>query len=407
MRGSRPGTGRRLARVCRYLAVAGIVLASDVVPTRLQAVEQAAMGLLDQVPADLRVGLVSFSTEAESLVRPTTDRDLVRQRIAGLQPNGGTAIGAALQQALDDVRASTPAARAAVLLFSDGANSVAPDPEVPAATAAARRIPVLAVAVGTPQGLLTQQVPSGGTRFQPVPPDPFQLGRIAGMTGGRAVEARSADELRAGATGGPSTRRSSSSVTRVRSAPAPQARRPARHRGLPLLPEGQPGPDAAGRRGRRPRRVPIRFDMAQVEATARDWSLPLTRIAASVLVHEQEHCIREPDDREIGPLAAERRLPASSATPTCSSSLPGATTSWTPPATGRTSRGRDRRQGPPLEVAGRQPVVVDLAMHPPRPVGTARVPGNRTQAGPRAPRVEEPHPGRSASLPVMGPLPGG
>lgn len=53
---------------------------------------------------------------------------------------------------------------------------------------------------------------------------------------------------------------------------------------------------------------PIRFDMAHVEAAARDWDVPLTRIAASVLVHEQEHCVRDPDDREIGPLAAERRL---------------------------------------------------------------------------------------------------
>jgi Mg-chelatase subunit ChlD len=73
------------------------------------------------------VGLISFSSEAETLVQPTTDRDLVRQQIAGLHSSGGTAIGAALQQALDDVRASP----ATVLLFSDGANSVAPDPEVP------------------------------------------------------------------------------------------------------------------------------------------------------------------------------------------------------------------------------------------------------------------------------------
>jgi Ca-activated chloride channel homolog len=182
LRGSRPGTGGRLARLCRYLAVAGIVLAAarpavdvqpagragtlelvvdvsgstmadDVAPTRLQAIEQAAMRVLDRVPADLRVGLVSFATEAETLVRPTTDRALVGQRIAGLQANGGTAIGDALQQALDDVRASSPAARgAAVLLFSDGANSTGHDPEVPAATAAARHIPVLAVAVATPRG---------------------------------------------------------------------------------------------------------------------------------------------------------------------------------------------------------------------------------------------------------------
>jgi von Willebrand factor type A domain len=188
LRGSRPGTGRRLVRLCRYLAVAGIVLAAarpaldvepagrarvlelvvdvsgstladDVAPTRIRATQRAALRLLDQVPADLRVGLVSFSTEAETLVRPTTDHEPVRRRIEGLRSYGGTAIGTALQRALDDVRASTPAAPAAVLLVSDGANSARPGPEGPAATAAARRIPVLAVAVGTPQGLLTQPNP--------------------------------------------------------------------------------------------------------------------------------------------------------------------------------------------------------------------------------------------------------
>lgn len=69
------------------------------------------------------------------------------------------------------------------------------------------------------------------------------------------------------------------------------------------LAEAQPGDDADGLV-----ECPIHLDMAQVEAAARDWHLPVTRVAASVLVHEQEHCIREPDDREIGPLAAERRL---------------------------------------------------------------------------------------------------
>ena len=63
--------------------VSGSTLADDVAPTRLQAIKQAAMGLLDQVPADRRVGPGSLANEAEILVRPTTDRDLVRQGIAG------------------------------------------------------------------------------------------------------------------------------------------------------------------------------------------------------------------------------------------------------------------------------------------------------------------------------------
>jgi hypothetical protein len=84
----------------------------------------------------------------------------------------------------------------------------------------------------------------------------------------------------------------------------------------------------------------IRFDMAHVEAAARDWNLPLTRIAASILVHEQEHCIREPYDREIGPLAAERRLAQELDDARLLEFARGRNDQLDPPATGSTSRAR-------------------------------------------------------------------
>ena len=52
----------------------------------------------------------------------------------------------------------------------------------------------------------------------------------------------------------------------------------------------------------------IRLDLNVVERTARDWGLPVTQLVAVLLVHEQEHCIRDPDDRETPALDAERRL---------------------------------------------------------------------------------------------------
>lgn len=52
----------------------------------------------------------------------------------------------------------------------------------------------------------------------------------------------------------------------------------------------------------------IRLDLAVVESTARGWGLPVTQVVATLLLHEQEHCIRDPDDRETPAIDAEQRL---------------------------------------------------------------------------------------------------
>ena len=52
----------------------------------------------------------------------------------------------------------------------------------------------------------------------------------------------------------------------------------------------------------------IQLDMGQLERAAGDWGLPLVLVTASTLVHEQEHCVRDPDDRETPAVDRERRL---------------------------------------------------------------------------------------------------
>jgi Ca-activated chloride channel homolog len=173
---------RRLARLCLWLAVSSLALAAtrpsiqieppsppgilelvldtsgstaagDIAPTRFAAMQQVTIGLLDRIPADLRVGLVGFSTEAATLAGPTTDRDLVRRKIRSQHPTGGTAMGDALRRALDDIRATRPTAPATILLLSDGANANGRDPRRSAQALAAQHIPVLAIAgVGGPGG---------------------------------------------------------------------------------------------------------------------------------------------------------------------------------------------------------------------------------------------------------------
>jgi Ca-activated chloride channel family protein len=214
--------GRRgLARLCTGLAVVGVVVAAgrpsvevepegrilelvvdvststqadDLSPTRFQAIQQASLHLLDRVDAEVRVGLVSISTSARTLVRPTTNHEAVRAAVLGLQPFGGTAMGDALQLALDDIQAAHPAGPARVLLLSDGANSAGSDPTEAARKAATRNVPILAVAVGTPTGTVRGLGPD---QWAPLtfPPDLHQLADLAGQTGGRAVEARSSADL--------------------------------------------------------------------------------------------------------------------------------------------------------------------------------------------------------------------
>jgi Ca-activated chloride channel family protein len=178
----------------------GSTMADDLAPSRLQAIQQATDALLDQAPPDLRVGLIRFSEEAETLTRPTTDHHAVRRHLASLVANGGTAIGDALQRALDDIQATDPAAPAVILLLSDGANSAGRDPLEVAPIATARRIPIMAVAVGTPDGKLIQPTSIGTTRIQPVPPDPTQLAALTGPTGGRVLQAQSSPQLDAALT---------------------------------------------------------------------------------------------------------------------------------------------------------------------------------------------------------------
>jgi Ca-activated chloride channel family protein len=178
----------------------GSTMADDLAPSRLQAIQQATDALLDKAPPDLRVGLIRFSEEVETLTRPTTDHHAVRRHLASLFANGGTAIGDALQRALDDIQATDPAASARILLLSDGANSAGRDPLEVAPIAAARRIPIMAVAVGTPDGKLIQPTLTGTPRIQPVPPDPTQLAALTGPTGGRVLQAQSSPQLDAALT---------------------------------------------------------------------------------------------------------------------------------------------------------------------------------------------------------------
>ena len=196
------------ASIALTVDVSGSMGAEDVKPTRLEAAQAAITRFLDRVPDKYRVGLVTFSGEPVVAAPLTHDRELVIEGLRyGMTFGRGTAIGDALARSVELLQpltsdadapssgaSSTPPESsgplAAILLLSDGAQTRGfLQPLEGAERAKSYGIPVYAVALGTPEGVLERQ---GFVR--PVPPDPVTLRQIAETTGGEFYEIR--DEAR-------------------------------------------------------------------------------------------------------------------------------------------------------------------------------------------------------------------
>ncbi|MDX6683484.1 MAG: Ca-activated chloride channel [Solirubrobacteraceae bacterium] len=170
--------------------------ATDVGPTRLEAARRAAQSFIEKVPGALRVGLVAFSDGAVTLRAPTTSHKAVTKALETLQPQFGTATGAGLQTALDDLKlggdTSVRRPPAALVLLSDGAATDRTAAFDVAVQARRQRVPIYTVALGTDGGTITLN-----GQVTPVPPDPAALQRIASLSGGEAFRASDADQLTA------------------------------------------------------------------------------------------------------------------------------------------------------------------------------------------------------------------
>jgi len=184
---------REAATIMLVIDVSGSMAADDVSPYRLRAAQDAAERFGEKVPPQFRVGLVSFSGEAQLLLPPTTDRTALRNVVESLVPDGATAIGDATKLAIDSLREAQGGAQrlqaARILLLSDGANTTGSSVEEGAAVAKRAGVPVYTVALGTEDGIL----PGG----RPVPPDPAGLRSLSEITGGRSYESRDAESVSA------------------------------------------------------------------------------------------------------------------------------------------------------------------------------------------------------------------
>lgn len=225
---------REDATVILAMDVSGSMRATDVSPTRLDAAKASALSFINQLPDNVRVGIVSFASEPVTLVSPTADRAQLKAAIDGLTARDGTAMGDALMQVLDIADkiqkdgAETPDASTAPsaspapdasaapgssaapkssgapkdqplvasILLSDGANSVGKaDPIEAARRAKTLGVPIYTIALGTPTGTVDVQDERGQMVTLDVPPDTATLDQIASITGATAFDAPTANDL--------------------------------------------------------------------------------------------------------------------------------------------------------------------------------------------------------------------
>ncbi|MFL5681143.1 MAG: VWA domain-containing protein [Chloroflexota bacterium] len=199
--------------------VSGSMAATDLQPTRMEAAKAAARKFVERQPSSVLIGVVAFSDSGLSTQVPTRDQSLVLAAINRLKPERATAIGLGINASLAAIAAAdadpasgfytnrspdptpepTPVpagehAPAAIVLLTDGENTVNPDPLQAAQAAADRGVRVYTVGIGSPEGT-NLQVEGGFTVHSQLDED--ALRGIADLTGGTYYSADNPDELTA------------------------------------------------------------------------------------------------------------------------------------------------------------------------------------------------------------------
>ena len=173
----------------------GSMAATDVPPTRLAAAQSAANTFIDQLPCTVRVGAIGFGSTPDAVQGPAANHGAARSLIdapVGQRRNGYRRRAGARSPAAAGLRSQARRRRRSCC------SPTAPPTPVPTRSAVARQaaqdhIPIYTVALGTAGGVIQSPDP-----YQPsvsVPPDPQLMAQIAQVSGARAFNAQSSDQL--------------------------------------------------------------------------------------------------------------------------------------------------------------------------------------------------------------------
>jgi Ca-activated chloride channel family protein len=203
--------------------------ASDIPPNRLSAAKDAALSFIRSHNSRSQIGVVVFAGFAEIIQDPTSDEELLEDAIDRLIPARRTAIGSAILKALDAIAEMdesvapsdgwtgteievTPLPEGTyaphiIVLLTDGASNIGPEPLDAARQASERGVRVFTIGFGTENGgpftlcggssrdFFGGGSSSGlGGRFRRGI-DEATLIQVADMTGGEYYSASSASEL--------------------------------------------------------------------------------------------------------------------------------------------------------------------------------------------------------------------
>lgn len=166
----------------------GSMRSPDVLPTRWDAAKSAAREFVSRTPDGTKIGVIAFSGDAAILAPVLSDKDRAAAAIDQLpSPNGGTAIGDALQLALSALPKS---GQRAVVLVTDGVSNRGSDPMAAAQALAAQRVRLYTIGIGTNGGAVIPGTAQEATI------DEDALRAYAQVTGGAYARADNAGALR-------------------------------------------------------------------------------------------------------------------------------------------------------------------------------------------------------------------
>jgi Ca-activated chloride channel family protein len=204
--------------------VSGSMQAQDVLPNRMEVAKAAAKAFVARQSENLRIGVVSFASDASIVQSPTTDKELVIEAIDRLRTQRATAIGRGILVSLDAIfegsedeppsqkwlrpdlqpapgeavpsaspQARTiPRAAATIVLLTDGQNNQYPPPLTIIEEASSRGVRVYTIGLGTPEGTILR---IAGRQIR-TRLDEDTLKRVAALTDAAYFNATSEQELR-------------------------------------------------------------------------------------------------------------------------------------------------------------------------------------------------------------------
>lgn len=194
--------------------VSGSMQADDLKPSRMEAAKAAASAFVENQPTGVKIGVVTFSDNANVVQVPTENKPALLAAIDRLQPVRGTAIGRGLLTSLlaidpltslggasssfsrADPPTPVPAGHfepAIIILLTDGENNMFPPPLSIIDQVVNRGIRVYTVGIGTAAGVILHIQ----GRAIPTRLDEATLKQIAELTKGQYYNATNETDLRA------------------------------------------------------------------------------------------------------------------------------------------------------------------------------------------------------------------